>query len=230
MPKDDEEPLVNIPEFNERDFIYNEKERAKSIVIVFVIAALVGIASGYLQLIGYWYFAILLIIVVLLFSEHILSALKVKFSRKATHRILLVGELFLTWLVFWILVLNPPLTHVSGPEISGFQIYQNGTWTTPSVSSSRYSVPFGTTDSFRVYMFAYSGISSYSVTYSLNGEPSTPISSHLSNNYLYFNISSAANYDFGYVTVTGSTLYHGSNLTSTITYDLIFSIPPPSSS
>ncbi|MGC8608269.1 MAG: hypothetical protein ACP5UV_00160 [Thermoplasmata archaeon] len=160
MPKDDEEPLVNIPEFNERDFIYNEKERAKSIVIIFVIAAIVGIVSGYLQLIGYWYFSVLLIIVVLLFSETILKALKVNFSKKTTHRILLVGELFLTWLVFWIMVLNPPITHVSGPEISGLQMYQSSSWSTPSLTSGAYSVPFGQTDSFRVYIFAYSGVTS----------------------------------------------------------------------
>ncbi|KAA8922768.1 hypothetical protein [Thermoplasma sp.] len=219
MPKENEEPLVKIPEFDERKFLFDEKERAKSIVVIFIIGAIIGSISGYLQLIGYWYLSLILILVVLLFSEYILKGLGVQVSKKTSHRILLVGEFLLTWLVFWILVLNPPLNHVSGPEIANLQIASNGVWTSLAEKSGVYDVPIGSI-SLRVYMYAYSGVVYYKVMAYEAGSTPAVIPSHLNNNYVYFNLTDL-NYDSTYyVQVYGSTVVNGSNLTSQVSYTL----------
>ncbi|PYB68875.1 hypothetical protein DMB44_01605 [Thermoplasma sp. Kam2015] len=224
MPKDSEEPLVKIPEFDERKFLFDEKERAKSIVVIFVIGAIVGTISGYMQLLGYWYLSLILILVVLLFSEYIMKGLGVQVSKKTSHRILLVGEFLLTWLVFWILVLNPPLNHVSGPEIANLQMYSSGVWTTPLQKNGEYYIPYGVSAvGFRVYMFAYSGITSYKVTEYESGSGQTPavISSHLSDNYLYFNITNPG-YSHSYVVdIYATTVVNGSNLSSQSSYTFL---------
>ncbi|CAC11459.1 hypothetical membrane protein [Thermoplasma acidophilum] len=224
MPKDNEEPLVKIPEFDERKFLFDEKERAKSIVIIFIIGAIVGSISGYFQLIGYWYLSLILILVVLLFSEYILKGLGVQVSKKTSHRILLVGEFLLTWLVFWILVLNPPLNHVSGPEIANLQMYSNNVWTSIVEKNGVYNIPFGSatsgTVSLRVYMFAYSGVVSYKVMAYQSSYAPAVIPSHLNDNYLYFNLTDVHYGSTYYVQVYGSTTVNGSNLTSEVSYTL----------
>ncbi|BAB60451.1 TVG1351159 [Thermoplasma volcanium GSS1] len=223
MPKDTEEPLVKVPEFDEKQFLFDEKERAKSIVMIFIIGAVIGILSGYLQLIGYWYFSVLLLLIVLVFSEYILKGLGVKVSKKTTHRILFIGELFLTWIVFWILVLNPPFSHVSGPEISNIQMFSNGGWTSVPFSNGVYNIAVPN-DSFRVYVFAYSGVNFTKVVEYEAGGPPSIISSHLSGNYLYFNLTNL-NYDSTYyVSVYASTYVNGANLTSEMTYHMYASI------
>ena len=73
MAKKPDEPLFVEPEFNEREFLETEKERAKSTIVVFLIGALLGILSGYLDLLGYAYISVLLIIVFILFIARILQ-------------------------------------------------------------------------------------------------------------------------------------------------------------
>lgn len=196
MPKKKEEPLFVEPEFDEIAFISEEKERAKAVVAVFIIGALIGLLSGYLSLIGLWYFSILIIFVFLLFLRIILNALRLELPKRTSHRIFVIGEFIFTWLIFWILFLNPPLHVVSGPQISDLQEHTSSGWT--SVKEPKldvFNLPVSTDHGVRLYVNYKYPITSITVQEAPAGSPSSTsaLSSHYAGNYLYFNLSGNVN-------------------------------------
>lgn len=191
MPKKKEEPLFVEPEFNETEFIREERERAKAVVAIFVIGAVIGLLSGYFSLIGLWYFSILLIFIFLLFLRIILNALGMQLPKKTSHKIFLVGEFILTWLIFWILFLNPPLHVVSGPQISDLQMQTSSGWT--NVQEPKldvYNLPVSD-HSVRLYLNYKYPITSVSVTEAQAGSTANAIkvNSNYVGDHVYFNIS-----------------------------------------
>lgn len=212
MAKPKETTLFEEPEFDEREYIYFEKERAKAIVVVFVIGALLGFLSGYLQILGFWYFSVLIIFVFLLFLRHILSALKIKIPKKFTQKFLVGAEFFLTWLVFWIIFLNPPLNIVSGPQISDLQTYNTQTLQWANVSQSPIGVYHVSTGphSFRLYTYYKTPISQVSLSYSQAGSTPTTLSTNYNGNYIYFNLSGsyAAQYNLEAYSYSGKLQGH----------------------
>ena len=108
MAKPKDEPLFEIPEFDETDYIRKERERAKAIILIFIMGLLTGLLAGYLQLLGYTYLSVLVMILVLVFLGKILRFLKVKVSEKNSHKFLNGAMYVLTWMLFWIVFLNPP--------------------------------------------------------------------------------------------------------------------------
>ena len=51
MAKDKDQEIFVEPEFIEKDFLQSEKERAKSTIVMFLLAVALGLFSGYLFLI-----------------------------------------------------------------------------------------------------------------------------------------------------------------------------------
>ncbi len=128
-PKKNEEPLFEEPKFDKRQYLSYERERAKAIISVFITGALIGLLSGELEIYGYWYISIILIIVVIYFLRSIITLFKIAIPKQTTHKLLMYLELIITWLVFWIIALNPPLHVVSGPEVIDLEYMHNGNWT-----------------------------------------------------------------------------------------------------
>lgn len=226
MAKVKDEPLFVEPEFDEREFIRNEKERAKSIIVVFIIGAILGGLSGYFNIIGLWYFSVLIIFIFLLFLKFILNALRIEMPKKASHKLFLGGEFILTWLLFWILILNPPAHVLSGPQISGLQFDAGGgNWTAVSEPSLNvYNLPV-TDHSVRLYVNYKYPITSVSITESQAGSTASPttLPSHLSGSYVYFNLSgSTGTQNAKIITVTANS-DHGSN---SYQFTVSFSAPP----
>ncbi len=191
MPKKKEEPLFVEPEFDEMNFIREEKERAKGVVAVFVIGALIGLLSGYLSLIGLWYFSVLIIFIFLLFLKIILNALRIELPKRNSHKFFLVGEFILTWLIFWILFLNPPLHVVSGPQISDLQSQTSTGWA--NVNEPKldvYNLPVSD-HSVRLYINYKYPITSVSVNEAPAGSPSSTstVQSNYVGDHVYFNLS-----------------------------------------
>ncbi|MCL4337139.1 MAG: hypothetical protein M1129_02390 [Candidatus Thermoplasmatota archaeon] len=146
MAKPKENTLFEEPEFDEKEFLTIERDRGIGIIVIFVIGALSGVLAGYLQIQGYVYLSVLVMLAVLLVLTRILKTLGIKVSDKASHRIINYGMYIFTWLLFWIILLNPPLNVVSSPQIHTFQVDQNGTWTnlTTFNSTGDYSGLVGT--------------------------------------------------------------------------------------
>ncbi len=221
MPKKKDEPLFVEPEFDERQFIYEEKERAKAIIVVFVIGALIGLLSGYFSLLGVWYYSILLLFVFLLFLRFILNGLRVEIPKRTSHRILMGGEFILTWLVFWILFLNPPIHVASGPQISDLQVQDSsGTWVNAHMQSSNVFQIAPTESSLRMHVSYKYEITSIAVTQAPPGNPGNTqsVSSNYVGNYLYFNLTGTSTTTL-LVTITA----HSTEKSNTYSFTLNFS-------
>lgn len=221
MPKKKEEPLFVEPEFNEVDYIRDQKETAKAVVTIFIIGALIGLLSGYLSIIGLWYFSILIIFVFLLFLRIILNSLGMTLPKRTSQKFFLVGEFILTWLVFWILFLNPPLHVVSGPQISDLQVQSSSGWVNANEPKlDVFNVPVSD-HSLRLYVNYKYSIDSISVNQALKSSPSstTPLTSHYSGNYVYFNVT--GNINLGTVLLV-TVNAHSTQASSTYTFTLNF--------
>ena len=194
MAKKPEEPLFVEPEFNEREFLETEKERAKSTIVVFLIGALLGILSGYLDLLGYVYISVLLIIVFILFIARILQKMNIRIPKRTSHKFYTYAVLFFSWLIFWIIFLNAPFHTLTGPQFTNLEYNNLGTWTVVPTHSGTYSVSAGRT-SYKIYAYYIHPLSNSNVSLdyiNAGGTTSNPISSNLQNNYLYFNLTGTA--------------------------------------
>jgi hypothetical protein len=150
-PRKNEEPIFEEPKFDKREYLLYERERAKSIILIFITGALIGLLSGELEIYGYWYLAIILIIAVLYFLRNLVKLFKITMPKRTTHKMLIYLELIITWFVFWIIALNPPLHVVSGPEVINVEYYHSGNWDKLSETDKEYELVAGHTYKLRYY-------------------------------------------------------------------------------
>ncbi len=185
-PKKNEEPLFEEPKFDKRQYLSYERERAKAIISVFITGALIGLLSGELEIYGYWYISIILIIVVIYFLRSIITLFKIAIPKQTTHKLLMYLELIITWLVFWIIALNPPLHVVSGPEVIDLEYMHNGNWTKLSETDKQYELVTG-----QSYHLRYFTNYKYPITNITIQENGKTINSTYDRNtgYVYFNLT-----------------------------------------
>ncbi len=137
MAKPKENILFEEPEFDEKEFLTIERDRAIGIIVIFAIGALSGMLAGYLQIQGYTYLSVLIMLAFLVGLSRILKSLRIKVSDKASHKLINYGMYIFTWLLFWIIILNPPINVVSSPQIHSFQYeVSTGNYTSLGVSST----------------------------------------------------------------------------------------------
>ena len=189
MPKPKDTPLFQEPEFDEKEYLTSEKERARAVILIFFIGAASGLLAGYLQLQGYVVFSVLLMVAILVFLSKIVGFFGIRVSERTSHKVINSGVFILTWLVFWIVFLNPPLNTVSAPQLSAPQI-QNSShgWTNlTSGSSNVYNGQTGT-HGYRVDLTYRYPVNVTDVRYqSIGGGSSTHITYNFNNDYVYFN-------------------------------------------
>ncbi len=187
-PKKQEEPIFEEPKFDKREYLSYERERAKAIILVFITGALVGLFSGYLEIFGYWYLAILLIIAVIYFFRRLIMLFKIAMPKRTTHKFLIYGELVIAWFVFWIIALNPPLHVASGPEVIDLSVYHSSGWKIVTATSGHYNIPLSSngTDQMRYYTEYKYNITGIHIT-----ENGGTLSYHYNRNsgYVYFNVT-----------------------------------------
>ncbi len=214
MAKEKDQEIFVEPEFVEKDFLLSEKERAKSTIVIFLLAAGLGLFSGYLFIIGIWYVGLLLMFILLLSFKRLVEALHLKLPQRGSQVFILVMVFMLTWILFWTVSLNPPITSVGGPQVTGLQVYDASTssWTALAQSNGAYSysIPHNSNLSFRVYASYISTISNVTMTVSSGGGTpiSLPVTYH--NDYAYFNESYVVPpviYDFNVDVVVHNTSY-----------------------
>ncbi len=192
MAKPKESTLFEEPEFDEKDFLVMEKERAKGILLIFVIGALSGILAGYLQLLGYTYLSVLLMLAILVLLSRILTVFGIRASERASHKVINYGTYILTWLLFWIIFLNPPLHVVSSPQIENFSVQQSGqtTWTTMNIGANNvYQSPTGA-NQYSIHLTYKYNFTVTKFNYIQQGQTSvTPQAYTYSNGYLNFSLT-----------------------------------------
>ncbi|EQD42826.1 conserved hypothetical protein, membrane, partial [mine drainage metagenome] len=127
MAKDKDQEIFVEPEFVVKDFLQSEKERAKSTIVVFLLAAGLGLFSGYLFMIGIWYVGLLLMFILLLGFKRLVEALHLKMPQRSSQVFILIMVFILTWILFWTVSLNPPVSSVGGPQVTGLQLYDSST-------------------------------------------------------------------------------------------------------
>ncbi|MCL4451892.1 MAG: hypothetical protein M1327_04630 [Candidatus Thermoplasmatota archaeon] len=193
MAKDKDQEIFVEPEFIEKDFLQSEKERAKSTIVVFLIAAALGLFSGYLFILGIWYVGLLLMFLLVISFKRVIQALHLRMPQRGSQVFILVMVFILTWIIFWTISLNPPISSVGGPQVSTFQVYDAHTssWTSLTESNGQYhySITQNGVLSLRVYVSYITPISNVSITVSTGGLTATPLSINYFDNYAYFNQS-----------------------------------------
>ena len=156
MAKDKDQEIFVEPEFIEKDFLQSEKERAKSTIVMFLLAVALGLFSGYLFLIGIWYVGLLLMFLFIISFKRIIQALHLKMPQRGSQVFILVMVFILTWIVFWTVSLNPPVSSVGGPQVSSIQVYnpQTSSWSALAQSNGiyHYSITQNGVLSMRIYV------------------------------------------------------------------------------
>ncbi len=210
MPKDKDQEVFVEPEFNKRDFLTSEKDRAKATIVVFLLAAALGLASGYLFIIGIWYVGVLIMVLLMVFFKRLLTFLHLKIPKVNNHLILMFLVFFLTWIIFWTVALNAPLHSAAGVEVKDVQYhFTGGNFTSVSERNGYYSIPISQNDcvtSFRILVSYVSPLTNVSLT-GISGQ------SHYSDGWLYFNESlsyggSSSEYTFTVTTVVNNVYYN----------------------
>ena len=185
-PKKNEEPLFEEPKFDKREYLSYERERAKAIMLIFITGALIGLLSGELEIYGYWYLAIILIIAVIYFLRNLVKLLKIAIPKQTSHKLLMYLELIITWFVFWIIALNPPLHVASGPEVINLEYLHNGNWTKLNETNKEYELATGDNYSLRYYTDYKYNITNITIEEHGNLIPNTY---NRSTGYVYFNVT-----------------------------------------
>ena len=189
MVKPKAEPIFEEPEFDEREYLNGEKERAKTMIVTFIIGAFLGLFAGYIYILGYGYLDILLIFVFIIFIKQILKGLGLTLPKRTWHWILVGGEFLLTVIIFWTIFINPPITTVSPIQISAQYENSSGSWVSLTTSNINF-LGSPASYSMKAYVNYNSPISNVTVTAS----SLTVVNQHYNSltHYDYFNLSAIA--------------------------------------
>lgn len=225
MAKPKESTMFEEPEFDEKEFFLIERDRAIGIIVIFVIGALSGLLAGYLQLQGYSYLSVLLMLGILVLLTRILKVMRIKVSTRTSHRIINYGMYIFTWLLFWIIVLNPPISVVSSPQIHTFQVEQTTSgvtsWTNLSISSTGDYQGLTGTHSYSIHLtYKYNfSVPSNGFYYIQNNNKHLDVSHSFSNGYLNFSLTgSVSTPNTYYIQWSSSASNNRHPLEFTITY------------
>ncbi len=186
-PKSKDEPIFEEPKFDKHAYLSYERERAKSIILVFITGALVGLLSGELEIYGYWYIAIILIIAIIYFLKRLITLFKIALPKQTSHKILIYAELVITWFVFWIIALNPPLHVASAPQVADMEYLDSGHWAKLNETKDTYYLAPGIPFHLRYHTDYKYSIKNVSLTYNNMAINST---FDRSTGYVTFNITS----------------------------------------
>ena len=202
MVKPKAEPIFEEPEFDEREYLKGEKERAKTMIVTFIIGAFLGLFAGYIYILGYGYLDILLIFVFIIFIKQILKGLGLTLPKRTWHWVLVGGEFLLTVIIFWTIFINPPITTVSSIQISGLQYESSGSWVSPATTSNINILGSPVSYGMKAYVNYNSPISNVTVTAS----SLTVVNQHYNSltHYDYFNLSAISSATKYTVTITAS--------------------------
>lgn len=186
MPKDKEQEVFVEPEFNERDFLSSEKERAKATIVVFLIAAGIGLASGVLYMMGIWYVGVIIMLLLMLYFKRLLKMLHLQVPQVTSHFFFLFMVFFLTWIIFWTVSLNAPLQNIAGPEVKDLQYhFANTNFTNAVETNGIYSISISSNNcntQFRALVSYIAPLTNVSLM--LGGNY---VQSNFTDGWLYFN-------------------------------------------
>ena len=124
---EEEGKLFEEPEFDVKQFLVDEMTKAKGIIIVFLLAIGVGLASAYLQVYFDTFSAVALGLLFLLLLRTILKFARAEFTQRNTWIFAILAFIIL-WLSFWTVGLNPPFNDVSPPQVRVVQVYNGTSW------------------------------------------------------------------------------------------------------
>ncbi len=138
-PKNDA-PIFVEPEFNEKTYIREERERAKTTIFVFLMGIGSGLLEGILQLEGLYYLSALLLIFLLYALFRIVKILGFRVPERGSHKFYLIMVLLLTSILFWSVALNPPISVNTSPSLN-LEILEGGKWISVGQSNGQYILP-----------------------------------------------------------------------------------------
>ena len=186
-----DEPVFVEPEFSEREYILEEKERAKTTVFVFLLGILAGLFEGYLELVGLYYLSILIFVLMLLGLFKILPALKLRIPERNSHKFYLFMLVLLTSILFWSVELNPPVSVNTQPSLS-LQQFSNS-WVSVNQSGGTYVLPVGAShSSFSLRDGVYFAKAITNVSFS-SPTASAILNHHYNDGFEYMNVTGLSN-------------------------------------
>lgn len=133
----EEQYEFKFPEFDEKEFIQKEVKESKATIVVIFYAMIFSVVSLLLYILPYpWYLSFVIGILGMFGMKFILDKFKMEtknFEKK--HWAGLGGTYFITWLSVFVLLLNPPFSDFSSPEIKitinvGYEVNNTTAWKT----------------------------------------------------------------------------------------------------
>jgi hypothetical protein len=187
MPNPKSEPVFQEPEFSEEQFLRYEKDRAKTTIIVFLLAIGSGLLEGFLEITGFDYLSILLFIFLFIALFKILGYLKLPLPVKNSHKFYLLMVFLLASILFWSISLNPPISVNTAPNLT-LQQNSSGVWTSMSQTGGHYVLLLNASQAkfeLRNQVIYNEKVTFVGITSSLTG---AIINSTYSNHFIYLNI------------------------------------------
>ncbi|MCL4345326.1 MAG: hypothetical protein M1375_01375 [Candidatus Thermoplasmatota archaeon] len=138
-PKNDA-PIFVEPEFNEKTYIREERDRAKSTILVFLLGIGSGLLEGFLQLEGLYYLSALLLLFLMYALFRLLKMMGLRVPERNSHKFYMIMVLLLTSILFWSVALNPPLSVNTSPSLS-LEIMEGGKYISVGQSNGEFILP-----------------------------------------------------------------------------------------
>jgi hypothetical protein len=166
--KEEESYEFKMPEFDETEFLKKEVRDAKSLLVTFGYALLIGIISFGLAFFNIA-LSVLVGIIAVPFLRHIYLQIGIDISLIEKKQ--WAGNIALyvfTWLAIWILLTNPPFSDIAAPTINGDSVYfgSPGNWTEYNETTKTYLV-FGMNVSINVTVVDNTKVDASSVMISI---------------------------------------------------------------
>jgi hypothetical protein len=138
--KKEPKEIFKEPEFDEVEFMKGEMDNAKAGIITIIYAIPIAIISFELTIIGLAILGFMVGIIAILSLRFLYTKLGVNLKSFEKKTWLGNGALmFFCWLLFWILLLNPPFSDNAAPTIGHVEIWEknlDGTWTKQPIQYS----------------------------------------------------------------------------------------------
>lgn len=115
--ENEDDVIFTPPDFDENEYLKNEVNKGKMLIFTFILAVIIGIVSGYMHVYGQASLAVVITFGILFTISSIFEKFKIEKPIDKKGWMSMIGVYFFTWLIFWIIVLNPPFNDLSAPQI-----------------------------------------------------------------------------------------------------------------
>lgn len=133
-----EEKEYRPPEFDEREFITEEINIARAVILGGIISLPTGIAAFFVsEALGTSFGGLVVVILGIVLIKHLMPVFKVdEVLFKPKHWLSVASTYFFALLAIWVLIMNPPFNDFAGPQIMNLDLEIVGPVNQPNMTAN----------------------------------------------------------------------------------------------